>query len=91
MVYRSNTFMDDLKMDSWWMSIVVCVIGNMLIWLVIPEYLDLKKPGGITNDTLISGYAAVQAVVAKIFNLVMALIFAWSLHYNFGPNKKREF
>lgn len=91
MRYQRNSFAENLIMAPWWVSIVVCAIGNIVIWFVIPEYLEANKSGGITGGMLTGSYAGAQPFLAKMFNLAMAIVFAFSLFYNFLLKKRRGF
>jgi hypothetical protein len=76
-------------MSPWWISIVVWAIGNVFIWLVIPGYLALNGSGGAADCLLTGGYAGVQPLISKMFNIGMALFFVISFSYNLMLKKRR--
>ena len=80
---------EDLIMASWWVTPIVCAIGNIAIWFVIPAYLEANRTSGITGGMLTGGYAGAQPFLAKMFNLAMAIVFAFSLFYNFVLKRRR--
>ena len=79
---------EDLIMAPWWLSLVVCAIGNVIIWLAIPAYLEANNPTGVTSGMLTGGYAGAKLGLAKFFNLAMVIVFGFSLLYNFVLRKE---
>jgi hypothetical protein len=84
-----TTTMENLIMAPWWVSLVVCVIGNLIIWFAIPAYLEANNPAGITSGMLTNGYAGAKPVLVNFFNMVMAIVFGFSLLNNFVLREKR--
>lgn len=78
-----TTLAEDLIMAPWWVSLVVCFIGNLIIWFAIPAYLEANNPAGITSGMLTGGYVGAKPLLAKFFNLAMSIVFGFSLLYNF--------
>lgn len=76
-------------MAPWWVSLVVCIIGNLIIWFAIPAYLEANNSIGITSGLLINGYSGAKPVLANFFNLAMAIVFGFSLLYNFVLSNRR--
>jgi len=74
---------EDLIMAPWWVSLVLWVIGNLIILVAIPAYLEANMPAGVLGGMLTNGYAGAQPVLVKFFNLVMAIVFGFSLLNNF--------
>jgi hypothetical protein len=91
MRYRRTSLAEDLMMAPWWVSIVVCAIGNIVIWLIIPEYLEANRPGGVMDGMLVGGYAGAQLGLSKMFILAMAIVFVFSLVFNFVLKKRQRF
>jgi len=83
MKYNRTSLVEELITAPWWVVVATCAIGNLVIWLIIPEYLEANISGsGIIGSMLTGGYAGAQPLIAKIFNLAMIIIFAFSLFYN---------
>lgn len=80
---------EDLIMAPWWVSLIVFAIGNVIIWFVIPAYLEANNPAGVTSGMLTGGYAGAKPGLAKFFNLAMAIVFGFSLLYNFVLSNRR--
>lgn len=91
MRYRRTSLAEDLMMAPWWVSVVLCIIGNIVIWFVIPGYLEANRPGGITANMLTGGYEGAKPIVSKFFNLAMALVFVFSLFNSYFVKKRRRF
>ena len=83
MKQQKTSMAENLLMAPWWVIPLVCVIGNIIIRFVIPAKLEASPAGVITGDTLTFGYAGLQLLLAKMFNLAMAIIFVFSLFYKF--------
>jgi hypothetical protein len=90
MARRGRTSLaEDLMLAPWWVSVVFCLIGNIVIWLIIPLYLEANRHGGVTGGMLPDGYAGAKPVISQFFNLAMIIVFAFSLLYNFVLKKRR--
>lgn len=88
---RSRTaLVEDVIMAPWWVSLVLWVIGNLIILFAIPAYLEANIPAGILGGMLTNGYSGAQPVLVKFFNLVMAIVFGFSLLNNFVLNRMRQ-
>lgn len=87
---QRTSMAEDLIMAPWWVTPIICLIGNIAIWYVIPSYLEANRAGGITGGMLTGGYAGAQPGLAKLFNLAMAIVFAFSLFYNFVLKRRRR-
>ena len=74
-----TTLAEDLIMAPWWVSVVVCLVGNVVIWWIIPAYFEANRHGGVTGGLLPDGYAGAMPTIAKMFNLVMGIVIAFSL------------
>jgi len=74
---------EDLLMAPWWVIPIVCILINIVIRFVIPAGLEAIRTGWITGGLLAGGYAEAQLILAKMFNLAMAMVFAFSLFYKF--------
>jgi hypothetical protein len=83
MKHQRTLMVEDLLMAPWWVIPIVCILINIVIWFVIPAGLEAIRTGGITGGMLTGGYAGAQLLLAKMFNLAMALVFAFSLFYKF--------
>jgi hypothetical protein len=70
---------ENLLMAPWWVSVVVCGIGNVIIWYTILAYLEANNPVGVASGMLTGGYAVAQPVLAKFFNLATAIVLGFSL------------
>lgn len=79
---QTNSFADELIAAPWWVVVAVCVIGNLLIWLVIPEFIEVSRLSGNIAGELIGRYTAAQSTVSKIFNLAMVVFFIFSRFNN---------
>src|ERR1039457_2535170 len=84
------TFAEDLLMAPWWLSVFVCSIGNIFIWLIIPGYLAINRLGDNTDGILTVGYAGALPVISDIYNIAMALFFIVSFSYNLMLKKRRS-
>ncbi len=83
MKQQRTSMAEDLLMAPWWVIPLVCIIGNIVIWFVISACLEAVRTGWITGGMLTGGYAGAQLLLAKMFNLAMAIVFAFSLFYKF--------
>lgn len=90
MARRGRTSLaEDLIMAPWWVSVVVCLIGNIVIWWILPAYLEVNRHGGVTGGMLPDGYAGAKLVLGKMFNLAMGIVIAFSLLFNFVLKRRR--
>ncbi len=87
---QTNSFADELITTPWWVIVAVCVIGNLLIWVVIPEYIEVSRLGGNIDGVLICRYSAAQTTVSKIFNLAMVVFFIFSRFNNLLLHKNEN-
>ncbi|HBA73170.1 MAG: hypothetical protein A2X82_01415 [Geobacteraceae bacterium GWC2_55_20] len=85
---KTNSFAGELITAPWWVIAAVCVIGNLLIWLVIPEYIEVSRLSGNIDGELIGRYAAAQSTVSKIFNLAMVVFYIFSRFNNLLLHKQ---
>ena len=79
---------EDLIMAPWWVSLIVCAIGNTMIWVAIPYFLEANNTSGLASSMLTGGYAGAKPVLSLLFNLAMAIVFVFSLLYNFVFTKR---
>jgi hypothetical protein len=86
-----TTLVEDVIMAPWWISLVLWVIGNLIILFAIPAYLEANISTGILGGMLTNGYAGAQPVLVKFFNLVMAIVFGFSLLNNFVFKRRWQF
>lgn len=86
---RGTTLAEALIAAPCWVCFVVCAFGNIVIWLIIPEYLSGSRPGEITDGMLAGGYAGVQPWIALLFNFAMVILFLFSLYECFVMRKMR--
>jgi uncharacterized membrane protein YtjA (UPF0391 family) len=77
-------------MAPWWASVIVCLVGNLVIWVLIPAYFEANRPGGVTDGMLTGGYAGAKPYISKMFNMVMVVVFVLSLINNFVVKKRKK-
>jgi len=82
---------EDLIMAPWWLSLVLWVIGNLIILVAIPAYLEANNPNGVASGMLTGGYAGAKPILTKFFNLAMAIVVGFSLLYNFVLKRRWQF
>lgn len=78
-----NSLAEELIMAPWWVSVLICLIGNVIIWWLLPGYFEANRHGGVTGNLLPDGYAGAKSFLARIFNLVMGIVILFSLVFNF--------
>jgi hypothetical protein len=88
MMNHIKSLAEDLILVPCWISCVVWVLGNLFIWLIIPVYLAVSRPGGFQDGMLASDYARVQPLISRIFNIGMAIYFAVTRGYSFTLKKR---
>jgi hypothetical protein len=82
---------EDLMMAPWWASVIFCLVGNIVIWLIIPSYLEANRHGGVTGGMSIDGYAGAKPHISQLFNLAMMIIFVFSLICNYLLKKEGNY
>ncbi|MDU0457645.1 MAG: hypothetical protein RW306_02835 [Geobacteraceae bacterium] len=90
MEYQSTSFTYELITTPWWVSAAICIIGNLLIWVVVPEFIEVGRLGGSIDGVMACRYAAAQSTISKIFNLAMVVFFIFTLFNNQLQHKKHD-
>jgi len=87
---QTTSFTYELITTPWWVSASICIIGNLLIWVVVPEFIEVGRLGGSIDSVMACRYVAVQSTISKIFNLAMVVFFIFTLFNHQLLHKKGD-
>jgi hypothetical protein len=76
---------EGLILVPWWLSVLVCLLGNIVIWQLLPAYVATHRQGWMQPD----GYAGVKTILSNLFNMAMIITFVCSLLGNFASKRRK--